>query len=296
MQKDDVQPAPLDEVALAISQHPRFTRGVLVYIDEILAWRRSLGRFAWAATSYVGTHVIGFVLLLHYANTTGRSEGGATFGRLLEQCQRRNLCGPRALRTVLNLASVAGYLQTQKGGDKRVQVFVPADKLIAMTRALYRCPMACLDQLIDQPVYAEMARSDPAFISRLMTTAGRQYAEDGILIADYFPQLLELMNLSGGCPVVLALVESHLRDAPCVSTRTLGQQAGVSASQARQILRRASTHGLITLSADGQVIEVDALAGLYQQFVARELALYVKYTLGLEGRFTAARTPLNSSA
>lgn len=111
---------PLQEVAEAVLAHPHFTPAVLVYVREITEWRRSLGRFAWAATSYVGTHIVGFVLLLHYANSAGKPEGGATFTRLLEQCQRRNLCGAGALRTVLTLATVAGYLRSTRGVDSSV--------------------------------------------------------------------------------------------------------------------------------------------------------------------------------
>ncbi len=293
---DAPQSDPLREVAQAILAHPRFTPAVLVYVDEITKWRRGLGRFAWAATSYVGTHIVGFVLLLHYANTTGEPEGGATFTRLLAQCQRRNLCGAGALRTVLTLATVAGYLKSSRGADKRVQIFAPTEKLLAKSCDLYRCPMAALDQLVDGAAYADQVRADAGFIPRMITSAGQQYIEHDILVADNFPHLLELMYMTGGCLVVLALVEAELRGHPCPSTRTVGQQCGVSASQVREILRRASAHGLVALSADGQVASAAALTSMYRQFVARELALYAKYTLGLEPHFVVASSGVRLKA
>ena len=159
--KDREQIDPLSNVSHAIAQHPNFTSAVLVYVQEMAKWRGSLGRVAAAATSYGGTQAVGFVLVLHFANTTGNPDNGATYTRLHEICQLRNLCGSRALRTLLTLARLAGYLQVEQGCDRRVQILVPTRKLIAKSQDLYRCPMSSLDQLVERPIYAEAIRSDP---------------------------------------------------------------------------------------------------------------------------------------
>ena len=101
---------PLGAVMDGMLRHPSFDDVTLLYLDRILAWRRQMGVFNRVATT-AGLHAIGYVIFLHFANTSGRPENGATYSRLLDICEARRNCGSRALRTTLVLAQVMGYLQ-----------------------------------------------------------------------------------------------------------------------------------------------------------------------------------------
>ena len=85
-----------------------------------------------------------------------------------------------------------------------------------------------------------------------------------------------------------AIVQSHLRGMKPPSTHQIARQFSFSASQVRNIIECAGGHGLMTISANGQVLDAAPLAALYKRYFAREIALYAKYTLGLEDEFRAA--------
>ena len=156
---------PLAHVQAAILRHPKFPLASRQYFEGIAMWRRTLGLANRFSSTEVATHIIYYVMLLHYGNPTGAPEAGATFGRLLNICETRKQCGARALRTVLVLANLAGYVHAARSPtDRRVQYYVPSPKLLEMVREFHRRALSCLDHLVDQPIYEQMADAGSAYL------------------------------------------------------------------------------------------------------------------------------------
>ena len=271
-----------------ILQHPKFPIASRHYFKGITTWRRTLGLANRFSSTEVATHIIYYVMLLHYGNPTGAPEAGATFGRLLDICETRKQCGARALRTVLVLANLAGYLHAARSStDRRVQYYVPSPKLLQMVREFHRRALSCLDHLVAQPIYEQMTDAGSEVSEHILATAGREVVSQGIPIVEYIPDLHHLMQLAGGCPTVLAIVYALECGAPLPSTYQIAREYGISASQARNILQVATGHGLVQVNESGQPVEANGLRQASRTLLARELALYAKYTFGLEPYFVA---------
>ena len=281
---------PLSATMQGMLRLPAFDAAARLYLEHILSWRRDLGVFNRVATTS-GLHTIGYLIFLHFSNTSGRPENGATYSRLLEICEARETCGSRALRTILVLAQVMGYLQSSRAStDRRIQIFTPTEKLITQSRQQFSIPFACLDMLVPGQGYAQAVKSDLAFLPKLYASAGKAFLDHDIDITGFFPELHELMQLQGGCPFILAIshAAAHGREIP--TTAAIAKEFHISLTQVRTVLKAGASRGLITLSERGQVMDASPLVAQQKAMIARELSLYAKYSLGLEDCF------LNTSA
>ena len=276
---------PLGTTMHGILGHPAAAETMRQYLDNVLAWRRDMGRFNRVATS-AGLYVIGFVLFLHFANRSGRPEQGATFSRLLAICEARRTCGPRALRTILTLAHIMGYLGVSRArGDRRVQIYAPTDKLLTQTRQQYALVCGCLDRLVPSGNFASTLKSDPAFMPSVFASSGQAFLDLGLEITGHVPDLEALIQMQAGFPTFASIVNAHLRGIECPSAQAIAKEFHVSSSQVRTVLKAAADRGLITLSERGQVLDAAPLAAQHKAMIARELALYAKYAFGLEDYF-----------
>ena len=281
---------PLGATMHGMLNHPAFDHAASHYLTHILIWRRQMGVFNRVATTS-GLHTMGYVLFLYFANTTGNPENGATYSRLLDICEQRGNCGSRALRTTLILAQVMGYLQSSRGrADRRIQIFTPSEKLIAQSRQQFTLPLACLDKLVPGAGLSAAAASDPAFLPKVFTTAGKAFLDQRLEITEFFPDLHALMQFQGGCPAILSISNSVVHERAIQSSTAIGKEFHVSAAQVRAVLKAAADRGLVTLSERGQVVHAAPLVAKQKAMIARELALYAKFSFGLEEYFCGFRT------
>lgn len=192
-----------------------------------------------------------------------------------------------------------GYLQSSRGSaDRRIQIFEPTGKLVAASRQQFTVPFACLDKLVPGANFAEAAKSDPAFLPTLFASAGKAFLEHDIEITEFFPNMHALMQLQGGCPVILSIADSVMRGREIASSSATAKEFHISPSQVRTVLKTAETYRLITLSERGHVIDAAPLVAQQKGMIARELALYAKYSLGLEDCFlgaSASRAPMQKT-
>lgn len=279
---------PLGATMHGILKHPAFEQSALHYLDHTLAWRREMGLFNRVATS-AGLYTIGYVLFLHFANRSGPPEQGATYSRLLDICELRNTCGPRALRTILALAQFMGYLNSVRSSrDKRIQIYTPTEKLVSQTQKQNATTCACLDRLVPNANLADQERADPDFAATLYATSGKAFLDHGIQITEYFPDIDALIKLQAGCPTLFSVVNAHMRGLPCPSAKTIAKEFHVSSTQVRALLKSAADRGLINMTERGQVLGAEVLVEQQKAMIARELALYAKYSFGLENHFVGA--------
>jgi hypothetical protein len=272
----------LSALAEALYYHPSFDRAAGLYVSNVIAWRRSLGLFNRIGTD-LGFHIIYYVVVLHFARAGQNAEHGATFTNVLKICTARQQCGSRALRTVLAACTMIGLLRVQNAeGDQRIKVYVPSQKLLADMRGHLSLTLACLDIIVGEERYASRMLNDTAFLPQFMATSGHSYIELGITVSESIPELHSLMLLRGGYPTAAALTDAHLRGITYPTPSAIARDFSISASQVRNVLATANAQGLITSDPSGRVTHVVPLVDQLKATLARELALYGKYGLGLE--------------
>lgn len=275
---------PLAETAEALLRHPEFDRVARIYVGNIVQWRRSLGLLNRVTTD-AALHIVYFCVLLHFRQTPKDS---ATFTNLLAICETRQHCGSRALRTVLAALTVTGYLHVRLAeGDKRIKVFVPSQNVLDHIRRHLALTLGCLDILIGEERYGSRMMQEPAFLHELMASAGTPYLDLGLTVTEQVPELQSLLQLRGGHLTAAALADSHLNGAAIPTSKAVAREFHVSASQIRNVLAEAQTLGLITYEPSGSVTQVRPLVAQMRAVLARELALYAKYGLGLEKELCA---------
>jgi DNA-binding FadR family transcriptional regulator len=84
-----------------------------------------------------------------------------------------------------------------------------------------------------------------------------------------------------GSPVVATLVSVFLKGEAPPSPQVIAERFGSSVSQVRNVLRKLADWSLIEMAAGGRVVAIGPLLDLYQNYLARELALYAKYAVEL---------------
>jgi hypothetical protein len=282
---------PLFEVARGIENHGNFDQAVLYYLERKLQRRQQLGFHNQIISSLVASHVMAFILMLHHEHRANPAASDATLTQLKALCEGRKLCGSRALRTVLTIGLMAGFLRRVRSDtDMRVYVFEPTERLSSEAKNVTSRSIGCLDRLIHDRCFEKQPYLDEEFVPRLLRTSMRAYVDTGVLVTEYYPAMHDLLMQKGATSAVAAIVLAHLRGEKLASTHQIAKQFAFSASQVRKIIGCADRHRLVSLSPQGQLLDVAPLAALYKRYFAREIALYAKYSLGLEQHFTGSNS------
>jgi hypothetical protein len=277
----------LTNVANGILRHPAYDQAVLYNLDRKLERRRRMGLSNQAISSLRASHAIVFIVLLHHENPTGRIEDGATFHRILELCEARQICGSRSLRTMLAVSQMIGFVErVRSDDDHRVFGYRPTEMLLDEARRIASRSIGCFDRMVPGRAFAHLPYRDKDFLSYFVRTSIRAYVDLRLPIVEYFPVVHDLLMQKGGTSCVAALVQAALRDQSIPSTHQISRDYAFSASQVRNIFDRAAHSGLISISPQGHPSDVQRLVELYKQYYAREIALFAKYTLGLEPYFS----------
>lgn len=276
---------PLHEISQAVMRHPGFEVAAMRYAGNVVGWRKRLGRFNRVGTN-LGFHIVNYTMYLDFARRAGQSEQGATYSAILEICESRKQCGGRALRTVLTLLTVLGHLRVERlKCDARIRVYVPSDRMIQEATDIYGYAMGALEELVPNSDYGRRIEDDPTLLWQLISRSGRAIIEDGIRITEHFPELDRIISQAGGLPTTISLTHANMTDASMPSTREIAKNFTISPSQVRAVLAAADEAGLINRSKDGDIADVGPLVAAHKGLLARELALHIKYTLGLEDHF-----------
>jgi Bacterial regulatory proteins, gntR family len=278
---------PLADLSNVLLRHPEFERVARLYIGNIVQWRRSLGLINRVITD-ASIHIVYFLVMLHFCRAGQDAKDGATFTNLLEICEARGHCGSRALRTVLAALTVTRYVHARQAeDDQRIKVFAPSQTVLTDIRRHLSLTLGCLDILIGEERYAKRMLDDPSFLAQLMASAGESYLELGLTVSEQVPELHGLLQLRGGHIAAAALANAHLQGDAIPSPQAIARVFHVSASQIRNVLAEANTMGLITSDPGQGATDVRPLVEQMRAVLARELALYAKYGLGLEEELCA---------
>ena len=272
----------------AILGHPAFEAAALAYLQSVIEWRRRLGLFNRIGTN-LAFHIINYVVYLHFAAQAGSIAHGATFSKILAICETRGNCGGRALRTVLLVLQSLGRLTSEPAvRDARVQVYVPANALLAEVREIYGYSLTLVDQVLPGADYGKAMGEDEVFVARHISRIGRAIIEDDVRITEHFPDLHEVINRAGGLPTSLSLAVAQLRGDVTPLPATIARNFNVSTSQVRGVIQDLAARNLIDRAVNGQVVDASRLVAEHKGLIAREIALHVKYGLDIEARLTEA--------
>lgn len=272
----------LGDIAVGIRHHEQFDKAMKMHVESTLRWRCGLRGFNKVISSHARNFVMNSILYLHYQARPDDPDAGATFERLLKYCLDRGFCGPRVLRTVLMLAETSGHLTVERGRfDRRLKIFRPTEKLLTQARDSVDRILDCIDLLVDERSPRVSSSSRDILVRRVISGAGRRYFEEGLAVAEHYEDLYALLRLDGGFATVVAVTDAQLRGSPLPAYKEISERFRLSASQSRKILKRAEDLGLVTFSRGGRLADASGLVRTFKWAVARELALYAKYALGL---------------
>src|SRR6185503_10804788 len=96
---------------------PAFEAAVQAYILGMTGFRRSHRLINKLISYHARWRVVGFLLYLHADRERFGPDGGATYGNLLEMCNRREM-SPRVLKTVLAVLQFTGFVTARRSsGD-----------------------------------------------------------------------------------------------------------------------------------------------------------------------------------
>lgn len=276
----------LSELSEAMLRHPRFEEAALYYFDNVMEWRREIGFVNSMISSYARNLIIAYVCFLYFANETGVPEGGATFSRIWSIVERRKDCGSRALRTVLGVLTLVGYFRKRQGEiDKRAFAYEPTQKLLTHYGHHQVKTMHCFEIMMGPDFRSRQGANDPAKIETMMRSSGKAAIVYDIAFAEFDPLLLKIANMSGGLATLYSVARAHMNHVPLPQIADIARRYKISQSQARAVISFASENKLIGFDEAGNLLMAEPATHMIKKLLARELALYAKFTLGLEDYF-----------
>ncbi|MDR3462735.1 MAG: GntR family transcriptional regulator [Beijerinckiaceae bacterium] len=294
---------PLADVAAAIRHHPRFDAATLHYSQGVLAFREGPRLLNKISSSHARSQIAGYLIYLYFEADPDDPDDGPTYQKLLELTQARRDCGPRVLKTILAILRLARFVSLSEGRrDRRLKIYRPTEKMIAFTRDWYASAFGSFDVLDPTGGYAGRVRDEANFLRHVVLSIARPYIGENIQLAAFYPTMFKIYMTDSGTQVAATLVSAHLNGGTIPAPQAIADRFGSSASQVRNVLRKLADWSLIEMTGGGRIQSITPLLDLYQNYVARELALYAKYAVTLpfiassapQASLSAADTPVHS--
>jgi hypothetical protein len=267
----------------AILQHPNFDRATHHFCKNAIEWRREIGFINNLLSNYSRNIIVYYICALHFANDTGLPEGGATFSRLWEMVDIRKDCGSRALRTILGVLTLVGYLRKRRGElDLRTFAYEPTEKLLSHLRKHMANMMGCMDILLHTEKYSEQAKNDPTLLEHFVKTGGQAFLRGEINLFDAQPKLIKILHMAGGAQTIYAISRAEILKTKFPLPAEIAKNYKTTVRQVKSVVDYCMAEGLILRDENNNFISAEGAANLIKFSFARELAFNVKYGLGLE--------------
>lgn len=272
---------PLAETAAWIRALPNFEAAALHYISGALSWREGSRLINKLSSSHARSLIVGLIAYLHFEREAEGGDG-ATYPALWRYVLHRKSCGAGVLKTLLALLRLAGFVSVRRSDDdRRLKLYRPTDKMLRFMRGWYAQTFGCFDIIDPGHGYAQRVWDDHGFLAHVVVSIARPYYGRDIRLTEHFPLIHTLCTMDSGFTTAATLVEAELTGAPIAAPQVLAARFGSSISQARNVLRTLAESGLVALSDQGRVVDAKPLAGLFMDYIARELALYGRYALAI---------------
>jgi hypothetical protein len=274
---DLAEPDELIEHAARYAALPAFPQAVREYTVGLARFRES-PRLANKLISYdTRWRVVGYLLYLAADRERFGIDGGATYGRMLEICTRRQEVSPRVLNTMLALLKFTGFVETVGSTDRRSKLYRPTARMGEFVNLWLSYAVSTLDILEPDRQRTRMLREDPTFPDRFLVSGGRDHLAN-TPPADRMPEFMALYGARDGAgAAVLAVMLADIDGTPVPSRAAIAKRFGLSKTQISNVLSVGEAKGFFTLDGAGVPAATQRLRDDYASWISIELAFYARH-------------------
>jgi hypothetical protein len=271
------EPDPLLAQAARFAAMPAFDAAVRAYITGQTGFRRGGGLINKLVSYHARFLLVGYLMYLHADRERFGPDGGATYGNLLEMCNRRDV-RPRVLKTVLALLQFTGFVKARRSsGDRRSKIYQPTPRMDSFMQPWLRYATGTLDILEPEMRRARMLQDDAGFVDRFLVSSGRAH-ETATPLVERMPEYVAFFGARDGAgAVLLPVMLADIDGTPMPSRAELAKTFGLSKTQVTSVFRLGETQGYFVLDADGVPAPTSLLRKTFRKWVAIELAFYAQH-------------------
>jgi len=258
----------------AILAHPRFAEARAVYVDAILRLYGTESAFNRLMIEAGRSLIFCVVVCLHAGYEPADRATWPTVGRLKDALAQFEAVSRRQIHELIARLVSTGYLQLRApGGDRRVRIVAPTDKMLAYDREWLAAFYAPLDFMFPNPGYALPMARDRRFqqAQRLASITAFSLAAQ-IIAGNEAMALFHTRN--AGTLILMELIQKMGSNpdgmVAGVTYTDIGLRFDVSRTHVRTLLQEAEQLGLVHLSDEAQqrVRLAPALLEAFDRFVA----------------------------
>ena len=272
------EPDPLPAQAARFAAMPAFEAALRAYITGVTGFRRSNRLINKLVSYHARFRLAGYLLYLHADRERFGPDGGATYGNLLEMCNRRPEISPRVLKTMLALLQFTGMVKaTHDSRDRRLKIYQPTPRMQGFMQPWLHYATSTLDILEPEMRRAQMLRDDPGFVDRFLVSSGRAH-ETAKPLVERMPEWVAFFGMrEGAMALVLPIMQADIDGTAVPSRAELAKTFGLSKTQVTKVLQIGETQGYFALDAAGIPAATEHLRTTFRQWVAIELAFYAQH-------------------
>lgn len=269
---------PLLAEAARLRSQPAFPQAVRAYTDGLAHFRDALRLANKLLSQETRFRTVRYLLYLDADSEQYGPDGGATYGRLLELCTRRNEISPRVLKTMLALLTITGFVETRRSeSDRRLKFYRPTARMMHFVRQRVANAVNALDILQPEMRRAQLLRDDPEFIRRLLASAGRAHIS-GEPPADRMPEFMAFFGgREGAAPIVFILVLADIDGTAPPSRAEIARRFGLSKSQVSNVIAQGVQLGYFALDAAAMPSATPELRNDFDRWISIELAFHARH-------------------
>jgi hypothetical protein len=274
---DLAEPDELIAHAARLAALPAFPQAVREYTVGLARFRES-PRLANKLISYdTRWRVVGYLLYLAADRERFGTDGGATYGRMLEICTQRREVSPRVLKTMLALLKFTGFVETVSSADRRSKLYRPTARMGEFVNLWLSYAVSALDILEPDMQRRRMLREDPRFADRFLVSGGRDHLVN-TPPADRMPEFMALYGARDGAgAAVLAVMLADIDGTPVPSRAAIAKRFGLSKSQISNVLAGGAAKGFFRLDGAGVPAATPHLRDSFASWISIELAFYARH-------------------
>jgi hypothetical protein len=257
---------------------PAFPLAVREYTVGLARFRES-PRLANKLISYdTRWRVVGYLLYLAADRERFGADGGATYGRLLEICTRRQEVSPRVLKTMLAILKFTRFIETiRRDTDRRSKIYRPTARMDQFVNLWLSYAVSALDLLEPDRQRTRMLREDPGFRDRFLVSGGREHLS-GTPPADLMPEFVAFYGAcDGASAAVLSVMLAAIDGTPVPSRAAIAKKFGLSKTQVSNVMVTGEGLGFFTIDGAGVPAATPHLRDTYASWISIELAFYARH-------------------
>jgi hypothetical protein len=263
----------LQQAAAGFRASDRFAAVLRDYTSALVRFRQD-PRFVNKLVSHqTRFRLVNHLLCRHAEKVLAGGPGGVTYSEMLDLCATNPDIGLRVLKSMLPMLVVTGHAAVARdANDRRVKIYTPTERLLAVARLRLEPIVAALQVLQPDIPRAAALRNDPGFLMRAVYLGGHSDHAISFLIS-CLPEFTAFSgSREGAAPVVYAVMLADMDAAPLKSRTALAKQFGLSKTQVWSVFAEGERLGYFAGQGDAVPVATDRLRRDYANWTALELA------------------------